>query len=64
MTRAKDVKFFTDKQGNCTIILNGLTDLGLVDDTVSQTRPLITIYKISKKEKTVLKNFKDLELLF
>ncbi len=58
------LNFLQINRATLTIILNGLTDLGLVDGTVSQTRSLITIYKINKKENTVLKNFKDLELLF
>lgn len=51
-------------RASITIILNGLTDLELLEREVSQTRPIRTTYKVSKRGKTVLKHMKDLESLF
>jgi len=53
-----------DGRASVTIILNGLTELGLLEREVSQSRPIRTTYKVSKKGKIVLKSLKDLEMLF
>ena len=57
-------KKIVGSRASITIILNTLTDLGLLERMVSQTRPLRTTYKISKKGKMVIKNLQDLESLF
>lgn len=57
-------KRIVDSRASITIILNGLTDLDVLEREVSQTRPIRTTYKVSKKGKTVLKHLKDLESLF
>lgn len=51
-------------RASITIILNGLTDLGLLERTVSQTRPIRTTYKISEKGNKALKHLKELNALF
>lgn len=51
-----------DSRESITIILNGLTELDLLEREVS--RPIRTTYKVSKKGKIVLKHLKDLEILF
>ena len=56
-------KKIVQSRASITIALNGLTDLGLVEREVSQTRPIRTTYKISKKGKSVIKNLKELELV-
>ena len=48
-------------RASVTIILNGLTDLGLLDRSVSQGRPIRTTYKVSNKGKTIIKYLKELE---
>jgi DNA-binding HxlR family transcriptional regulator len=57
-------KRIVDSRASITIILNGLTELDLLEREVSQTRPIRTTYKVSKKGKTILKHLKDLEILF
>ena len=57
-------KGIVDSRASVTIILNGLTELDLLERKVSPTRPIRTTYKISKKGKTVLKHLKELEVLF
>lgn len=57
-------KRIVDSRASITIILNGLTGLDILEREVSQTRPIRTTYKVSKKGKTVLKHLKDLEILF
>lgn len=57
-------KKIVDGRASVTIILNGLTDLGLLERLVSQTRPLRTTYRVSKKGRMVIKQLRDLELLF
>ena len=57
-------KRIVDSRASITIILNGLTELDLLEREVSQTRPIRTTYKVSKKGKTALKHLKDLEQLF
>ena len=51
-------------RASVTIILNGLTELNLLEREVSQTRPIRTTYKISKKGKITLKHLNELETLF
>ncbi len=51
-------------RASITIILNGLTDIGLLERTASQTRPIRTTYKITEKGNKILKHFKELESLF
>lgn len=51
-------------RASVTIILNGLTDLGLLERNVSQDRPIRTTYKVSKKGNIVLKHMVELEVLF
>jgi len=53
-----------DGRASVTIILNGLTEMNLLERQVSQTRPIRTTYRVSKKGKTVIKHLKDLEILF
>ena len=57
-------KKIIDSAASVTIILNGLTNLGLLERTVTNTRPLRTTYKVSKNGQKVLKNFGNLETLF
>jgi len=57
-------KRIVDSRASITIILNGLTDLDILEREVSQTRPIRTTYKVSKKGKIVIKHLKDLEILF
>lgn len=57
-------KKIVDGRASVTIILNGLTDLGLLERLVSQTRPLRTTYRVSKKGRMVIKQLRDLESLF
>lgn len=57
-------KRIVDSRASITIILNGLTELNLLEREVSQTRPIRTTYKVSKKGKVVIKHLKDLEILF
>lgn len=51
-------------RASITIILNDLTDLGILDRTVSQDRPIRTTYKVSNKGKIVIKHLKELESIF
>jgi len=57
-------KRIADSRASVTIILNGLTELDILKREVSQTRPIRTTYKVSKKGKTILKHLKELEQLF
>jgi len=57
-------KRIISSRASVTIILNGLTELGILEREVSQSRPIRTTYKVSKKGKTVLKHLKELEQLF
>ena len=57
-------KKIVDGRASVTIILNGLTDLGLLERTVSQTRPIRTTYKITEKGNKAIKHLKELETLF
>ena len=53
-----------DSRASITIILNGLTNLGLLERTVIDTRPIRTNYSVSKKGHNVIKNIKELEAAF
>jgi DNA-binding HxlR family transcriptional regulator len=53
-----------DSRASITIVLNGLTNLGLLERTVIDTRPIRTSYSVSKKGHSVIKNIKDLETAF
>jgi len=53
-----------ESRASVTIILNGLTELEIVNRTVSQARPIRTTYNVSKKGIKVMKYLKELEVLF
>jgi DNA-binding HxlR family transcriptional regulator len=57
-------KKIVDSRASITIILNGLTNLGLLERTVTDTRPIRTNYSVSKKGHNVIRNIKDLEAVF
>lgn len=57
-------KGIVESRASVTIILNGLTDLDLLEREVSQTRPIRTTYRVSKKGRTIIKYLKELETLF
>ena len=57
-------KKIVDSRASVTIILNGLTSLGLLDRRVIDTRPIRTNYQISKKGHHVIKNLRELEPFF
>mgnify|MGYP003748213737 CR=1 FL=1 len=48
-------------RASITIILNNLTDLGLLRRIVSQNRPIRTTYKVTNKGKIIIKNMKELQ---
>lgn len=52
-----------NSRASVTIILNGLTDLELLERNVSQERPIRTTYKISKKGNIIIKHMKELEII-
>lgn len=56
-------KKLVDSRASVTIILNGLTDLGLLERNVTNTRPIRTTYTISKKGLSVIKSLKEMEVL-
>jgi len=53
-----------DSRASVTIILNGLTKLGLLERTVTDTRPIRTKYQVSKTGHQIIKNLKELESAF
>lgn len=57
-------KKIVDSRASVTIILNGLTDLGLLERAVTNTRPIRTTYKISRKGGLVINKLKELEVTF
>ena len=57
-------KGIVDSRASVTIILNGLTNLGLLERTVTDTRPIRTSYNVSKKGHQIIKNLKELESNF
>lgn len=42
-------------------MLGDLTDLGLLDRTITDTRPIRTTYKVSKKGKDIIKSLDNLQ---
>jgi DNA-binding HxlR family transcriptional regulator len=50
-----------DSRATVTIVLNGLTDLGLVNRMVSQTRPVRTSYQLTEKGKKILEYLEKIE---
>ena len=54
-------KKIVDSRASVTIILNGLTDLGLLERNVTNTRPIRTTYNVSKKGQSVIRSLRDLE---
>ncbi|TSA18094.1 MAG: hypothetical protein D4R72_02810 [Nitrosopumilales archaeon] len=57
-------KKIVDSRASVTIILNGLTNLGLLERTVTDTRPIRTSYQVSKTGHYIIKNLKELESIF
>lgn len=56
-------KNIVDSRASITIILNGLTDLSLLERKVLDTKPIRTTYKVSKKGHFVLKTLHELEII-
>src|SRR5574341_695637 len=50
-----------ESRSTVTVILNGLSDLGLVDRMVSSHRPIRTSYRLNKKGKTILQVLQEIE---
>lgn len=50
-----------DSRSTVTVVLNALTDSGLLDRSVSSVRPIRTTYRISKKGRTVLQYLQQIE---
>lgn len=57
-------KKVVDSRASITIILNGLTNLGLLERKVTDARPIRTNYSVSKNGHQIIKNLKELEQLF
>ena len=57
-------KGIVDSRASVTIILNGLTNLGLLDRIVTDARPIRTSYQVSKVGHHVIKSLKELESIF
>jgi len=57
-------KKVVDSRGSITIILNGLTELGLLERSVIPTRPIRTTYRLSRKGRSVSAKLKELESIF
>lgn len=60
------MKYAFDKKivrsrASITIILNGLTGMGLLERNVIDSRPMRTRYKVSRKGKSILHYLKELE---
>jgi DNA-binding HxlR family transcriptional regulator len=55
------MKKIVTSQASVTIILNGLTNLGLLERTVVDGKPPRTSYSISKSGKTVLAQLNNLK---
>ena len=56
-------KKFVESRASITIILNGLTGLGLLERNIVDSRPIRTIYKVSKKGHHIIRNLKELEII-
>lgn len=54
-------KKIVESRASITIILNGLTDLGLLERNVATSRPIRTTYKISKKGVHVINKLREIE---
>lgn len=57
-------KKIVESRASVTIILNGLTNLGLLERTLIDSRPIRTNYKVSKNGHLIIKNLKELEAIF
>ncbi|CUR51361.1 protein of unknown function [Nitrosotalea devaniterrae] len=57
-------KKIVDSRASVTIALNGLTNLGLLERTVTNARPIRTNYQVSKTGHQIIKNLRDLEAVF
>jgi len=57
-------KKIIDSRASVTIIHNGLTNLGLLERTVTDARPIRTNYQVSKTGHHIIKNLKELESVF
>lgn len=53
-----------DSNASITIILNGLTNIGLLERVVKNERPVRTVYSLSKEGHDILKKLKELERYF
>ncbi len=51
-------------KASITIVLNGLTNLGLLERTVESDRPVRTTYSLSKVGEKIFTKLKDLEKSF
>lgn len=57
-------KKIVESRASVTIILNGLTNLGLLERTLIDSRPIRTNYKVSKNGHYIIKNLNELEAAF
>jgi len=57
-------KKIVESGASITIILNGLTNLGLLERSVLDTRPIRTNYRVTRNGQEVIKKFMELESLF
>jgi DNA-binding HxlR family transcriptional regulator len=57
-------KRIVESRASITIILNGLTNLGLLERTVTDTRPIRTNYAVSKTGHNIIRNLRELENIF
>ena len=57
-------KKIVESNASITIILNGLTNLALLERSVINSRPVRTNYKVTKSGNHVIKSFKDLQSFF
>jgi DNA-binding HxlR family transcriptional regulator len=53
-----------DSRASVTIALNALTDLDVVERTVSSQRPVRTTYRLNKKGRAVLQHLKEMSKEF
>lgn len=53
-----------DSHASITIILNGLTNIGLLERTVKDEKPVRTNYSLTSEGKEILKKLRDLEKYF
>ncbi len=57
-------KKIVESMASITIILNGLTNLGLLERSVLASRPIRTNYSVTRNGQKVIKKFMELESLF